>query len=212
MPISDPVARRAAKRRDYEKHREAYIARAKKAYENDPDAGKERARARYYAKRAEILARGKEKTKSKAATEGREVRTFVHGRSDEEKKEIRRAYTQKWRKDHPGERKAQTKRTYENRKDKVKAHARNRRTKLKGISGTHTAQDIRALMVKQKGSCVFCLKPFGAETPDIDHYIPLKLGGTNDRSNLRLLHSFCNRSKSAAHPVDFGLKHGLLAW
>lgn len=90
--------------------------------------------------------------------------------------------------------------------------ARNRRARIVNAGGTHTAADIAWLHEKQKGKCVFCLLSFGAEKPHVDHYIPLKLGGSNDRSNLRLLHETCNLMKSAKHPVEFALNHGMLAW
>ena len=35
---------------------------------------------------------------------------------------------------------------------------------------------------------------------EIDHKIPLFLGGTSDHDNLQLTHRFCNRSKGAAVP------------
>ncbi|MCK8788014.1 HNH endonuclease, partial [Roseomonas sp. NAR14] len=53
---------------------------------------------------------------------------------------------------------------------------------------------------------------FGSATPHVDHYVPLALGGSNDRSNLRLLHAACNLSKGARHPIEHGRSLGLLCW
>jgi 5-methylcytosine-specific restriction endonuclease McrA len=33
---------------------------------------------------------------------------------------------------------------------------------------------------------------------DIDHHVPLAKGGTNAITNLRLMHSTCNRDKAAS--------------
>lgn len=91
-------------------------------------------------------------------------------------------------------------------------NARNRRARIKQVGGTHTAADVSYLRALQKDKCAFCLLSLGDQTPDVDHYVPLALGGTNERSNLRILHATCNRMKSAKHPAEFGLQHGLLCW
>lgn len=111
---------------------------------------------------------------------------------------------------------ARVKRYYANNLEKSRdigaLAARNRRARIRKVGGKHTASDIAWLMDQQKGKCVFCLLAFGDEKPHVDHYVPLALGGSNDRSNLRLLHETCNLMKSAKHPISFGMQHGLLAW
>ena len=90
--------------------------------------------------------------------------------------------------------------------------ARTRRARIVGSSGTHTAADIAALMEKQKGKCTWCLQRFGKQKPHVDHRMPLALGGSNDKSNLQLLHSLCNLMKLATDPLEHGLRSGLLCW
>lgn len=90
--------------------------------------------------------------------------------------------------------------------------ARTRRARIKGSGGTHTAADIADLMEKQKGKCTWCLQRFGKVKPHVDHRVPLALGGSNDKGNLQLLHPTCNLQKLATHPLDHGLRSGLLCW
>lgn len=88
----------------------------------------------------------------------------------------------------------------------------NRRNRLLAADGDIDMADIARLLLRQKGKCAFCLKPLGKQTPHLDHYIPLSRGGSNEMSNLRLLHRLCNMRKHAKHPLDFGLENGLLVW
>lgn len=92
------------------------------------------------------------------------------------------------------------------------AKASNRRIEKLGNGGKHTARDIDDLWVLQNGKCTWCLKKLDKKDSQVDHKIPVKLGGRNDKGNLQLLHSYCNKSKAAKHPSEYGLKKGLLAW
>ena len=65
------------------------------------------------------------------------------------------------------------------------------------------------LRERQNGRCGICYRPLGGKVP-IDHYISIKLGGTNDPRNLQLVHQPCNLAKGAMHPVEFAQKCGTL--
>lgn len=80
---------------------------------------------------------------------------------------------------------------------------------VKNALGTHTINDIVVLYEKQFGKCAICHVALGMNY-DVDHVLPLKLGGGNDKDNLQLLCRACNRSKGAKHPVDFMRSKGLL--
>lgn len=101
---------------------------------------------------------------------------------------------------------------YQSHKEEAFSRVRNRRSRKAGNGGTHTAADIRQLWFLQKGKCTWCLKALSGESPHVDHRMPIALGGSNDKSNLQLLHASCNKSKAAHHPIEHGLKYGLLAW
>jgi hypothetical protein len=79
------------------------------------------------------------------------------------------------------------------------AHARRRVSASGGLS----AADIRAQYDRQRGRCFWCGKNVGTGY-NIDHVIPLALGGPNTVENLVIACEFCNKSKGAKHPMDFG--------
>lgn len=83
--------------------------------------------------------------------------------------------------------------------EKVKAWGRSARSRRAGAAGTHTAADIAEILASQKNQCAACdlfLVKF-----EVDHVIPLALGGGNDKTNLQILCMPCNRSKGAKHPA-----------
>jgi 5-methylcytosine-specific restriction endonuclease McrA len=54
------------------------------------------------------------------------------------------------------------------------------------------------LFLKRKGACSICLQKIDAgKAWDIDHTIPLALGGTNETKNLQILCKPCHRSKTS---------------
>lgn len=93
-----------------------------------------------------------------------------------------------------------------------RAYAENRRA-LKLLSiGSYTGADIKEIHRLQRGRCAnpVCRDKVG-KNYHIDHIIPLKLGGSNERRNIQILCPPCNRSKGARHPIDFAkLNGGLL--
>jgi len=73
---------------------------------------------------------------------------------------------------------------------------------LSNLSGEQTADLERRLWESQKGVCFICGKEIDLKLQrnaiDIDHIIPIKIGGRDDEQNFALAHSHCNRSKQAA--------------
>lgn len=187
-----PEQRKQARHAKYARHRERNLERL----------------------RAEDRAKKKRLRVERAIAEGREpgrigrVVQFTEAQRIAKYRANNLAY---WKK-NPEKRKFLAKSYYENNRETVLANSRNRRARKRRAAGKHTAADIRDLMTRQKGRCAFCLQRFGKETPHIDHYVPLVLGGSNDRGNLRLLHKTCNLIKGARHPAEHALRHGLLCW
>jgi hypothetical protein len=83
------------------------------------------------------------------------------------------------------------------------------RARKRQAMGSHTAQDIIGLHQKQKGRCAVCLTNL-AVSYHVDHIIPLRRGGGNDKSNLQLLCVSCNCSKGARDPFKFAQSRGML--
>lgn len=94
---------------------------------------------------------------------------------------------------------------YKKNKDKCAALSRKYRAIKRGSSGTHTADDIKALFFEQSGLCGLCDLPLDAEKYHVDHWKPLAKGGSNDKSNLKLLHPRCNLSKGAKLPEEYNV-------
>jgi len=56
---------------------------------------------------------------------------------------------------------------------------------------------VKELYVKQNGICPLCKRPIKLDKYDVDHIIPLRWGGGNEKANLQITHPSCNRSKGA---------------
>lgn len=53
------------------------------------------------------------------------------------------------------------------------------------------------------GRCAYCGIGTGLRRGTIDHYMPLALGGTSERENLRWACATCNGLKGSMHPNDW---------
>jgi hypothetical protein len=90
------------------------------------------------------------------------------------------------------------------RKAAAVALSQKRRARLRNAGGTFTRADIAALYEQQQGKCAYCHQDLGDDI-SVDHWMPLILGGTNDPSNLKLMHVSCNAKKGHKHPSELAL-------
>jgi 5-methylcytosine-specific restriction endonuclease McrA len=97
----------------------------------------------------------------------------------------------------------------EENKELFATYARNRRAKLKGLD-PHTKNDIFSILEKQKYKCAYCSLNLKNACYDIDHILPLALGGGNAPKNLQATCPRCNRRKNKMHPNDFAREMGFL--
>lgn len=95
-----------------------------------------------------------------------------------------------------------------NRESVKASSARNRAKRLKA-GGAHTAAEIKALFVCQRGCCAICRVSLPSNYHK-DHVIPFARGGTNDILNIQLLCPSCNRLKSSKDPISFMQEKGFL--
>jgi 5-methylcytosine-specific restriction endonuclease McrA len=140
-----------------------------------------------------------------------------------------RAYSRRWTQDNSDRAKVQKRSYYQANKEKVKisnkrwtganpervranmvVRKHRRRALERAVEGTHTAADIKALLVAQNHACTYCHIDLRKVKKHLDHILPLALGGTNDKTNLQWLCEPCNLSKGAKHPISYAQELGRL--
>jgi 5-methylcytosine-specific restriction endonuclease McrA len=142
----------------------------------------------------------------------------------ESNKAYNREYARKWTQNNR-ERKARTTKLWAQRNaeklrlwyakyaksrriERCMAETRRRARKYKS-GGTHTADQIKELAVRQNHECPYC-KASIRKRYHIDHIDPLVLGGSNGIKNIQLLCPPCNLRKSTKPPEMFAREIGLL--
>lgn len=104
-------------------------------------------------------------------------------------KEAARKIMKRWKEANP-----------ERRKALAIAGTNTRRARVAENGGSFTADDIEAIFKRQGGVCSACGSQHRLE---VDHILPVVLGGSSDPSNLQLLCLPCNRSKGRKHPDEW---------
>lgn len=85
----------------------------------------------------------------------------------------------------------------------VLANAHRRRARSKNAEGFFEKEDIENMMLLQNYLCNACGISLEKIKWEIDHIMPLILGGSNWPDNLQILCMPCNRSKSGKHPDEW---------
>ena len=88
-------------------------------------------------------------------------------------------------------------------------HRQNRRARERANGGILSKGLEQKLFKLQKGKCPCCKQPLGNNF-NLDHIVPLALGGSNTDDNIQLLRQRCNNQKNAKHPIDFMQQRGFL--
>lgn len=71
------------------------------------------------------------------------------------------------------------------------------KTRRKNRKKYQSSKDIRAFILgRDRSRCVYCGKGLQVETMTLDHFVPIRNGGTNYVKNLVTACSTCNRRKS----------------
>jgi 5-methylcytosine-specific restriction endonuclease McrA len=121
---------------------------------------------------------------------------------------VREAKQRWYSENHEKARETANKWTEKNR-EKVRLYIRMANARRRANGGRNSTKLVGEMLLKQKSKCTACKTSLKAGY-HIDHVMPLKLGGTNDRSNLQLLCPRCNLQKKATHPIDFMQSRGFL--
>ncbi len=120
-----------------------------------------------------------------------------------------KAIAAKWREANPEKHREIVKKNRLANPETSRIHNANRRARKKAVGGKLSRGLARKLFALQKGVCPCCKQPLGADA-QLDHKMPLALGGTNTDDNMQLLRRRCNIQKGAKHPVDFMQSRGFL--
>ena len=130
----------------------------------------------------------------------------------------------KWRKSNPEKVKGYYAKYHETHADKCRADSaryrkenpgririikQNRYVRQKFGGGKLSRDLVKKLFVLQRGKCPCCRLPLGDDY-QLDHKMPLALGGEHADSNMQLLRRSCNATKQAKHPIDFMQSRGFL--
>jgi 5-methylcytosine-specific restriction endonuclease McrA len=164
---------------------------ARRRDRNWKNKNRDRVRSNYRARYARNPKKFVDKTKryykqNSECVRARRIKYHYTIYRDAEVRQRAAARTRRWVKEHP---------------DRVKVNARNGKAKRKNVAGVHTAADIANILTLQKSKCAVCRTSL-ADKYHIDHIVPVKLGGTNDRANLQILCIACNLQKGARDPID----------
>lgn len=179
---ANPGHSREIARRSYHKNREARLQRAKEWKAENADHVRLYAAQYHESRREELVARSLR---------------YYHDHKTEYQ-----ARSRAWRLRNP-DRLAENRCRYEHANpDMVRAWRRNRRARLSGSQGSHTAADERAQMRRQGGCCYYCGEGVSGGH-HVDHVIPLARGGGNDPSNLVVACPQCNLRKHTKLPHEF---------
>jgi 5-methylcytosine-specific restriction endonuclease McrA len=89
--------------------------------------------------------------------------------------------------------------------ERTRVRNRNRRARREGAEGTHTLEEVTYLLTQQENKCACCDVELTESSRELDHIMPLALGGTNYISNLQWLCQFCNSAKCATHPDEWAI-------
>jgi 5-methylcytosine-specific restriction endonuclease McrA len=90
------------------------------------------------------------------------------------------------------------------------AYKRNRESRKRGIEGSFSVSEEKALYLKQGGKCAVCRVRVGVKSYHRDHIVPLSRGGSNFISNIQILCPGCNMEKGAKNPIEFMQSRGYL--
>lgn len=122
-------------------------------------------------------------------------------RTEEERREIRRQATKRWREANKeryraSENTARARKYsswYERNRAAKLSHSANRVTRLRGAFVE--AVDLRELFERDNGICGICSSPVEFTEVTMDHIIPLAKGGLHSYSNTQVAHGSCNFKK-----------------
>ena len=124
-----------------------------------------------------------------------------------EKNKERKSETNKiWYENNKQRKKELQKIWNENNPDRLKIHYQNRKSRVGEAKLSYDG--VNKILDLQKGCCAVCKTVL--DCYEIDHVVPLFLGGKHELSNIQILCRHCNRTKNAKDPISFMQSKGYL--
>lgn len=173
-----------------------------------PEKSREKCR-RYKVQHAAELKRKRAAYRREHPDEVRQKEREYYQKHREQECERSRRY---WKENREKAREAHQRWTDINR-EKGREYRRNRKARIRGAEGKHTATDIERLFNLQNGKCAACktrLSKTGKHRFHVDHVQPISRGGNNSPENLQLLCGPCNQCKHTKTPEQWAEKLGKL--
>lgn len=139
----------------------------------------------------------------------RENEKLRERRKDKAVRAKHNAWNASWRQNNKDKMRVLVWRWRRKKPENYKASKHKRRSRQ--AVGSHTAADILDILRLQDGKCAYCSVPLDQKY-QVDHIVPLALGGDNGRRNIQLLciENACNQRKNDSDPIDFARSLGRL--
>jgi len=198
------TARRNYRRRHYLENLEKYRAQSAAAYTANKEERRRQIHTNYL--------RTKEKVSERSKRDYVANRQSRQAQMQEWNKRNRHKfvdYSRAWRERNPEKVREGVKRWKQMNPEKARAIDTRNKAKRRGASGSFTASDIAEIRKQQKDRCAYCRVTL-AKKGEVDHILPVTLGGSNHRRNLQLTCRVCNNKKRAKDAIVFAQETGRL--
>lgn len=216
---ANPEKIKEANRKSYLKELAGGGTRLAKWKQENPDLAKAQGAARYAKHGEKMRAANAEWIAANKERRDAQLKAWSAANKDKNKAKFQEAYkadpekfkaiAAKWRGENPEKVREIVKKSRLANPESVRIHHANRRARKKAVGGRLSRGLAKKLFTLQKGVCPCCKQPLGSDA-QLDHKMPIALGGTNTDDNIQLLRKRCNIQKGAKHPVDFMQSRGFL--
>ena len=197
-------------------------ARVKRYQAKNPEKVKAYRRRRYWrdpeGERAKVQAY-RDENREHVRKLGRELYQKPHVKEYQRKyrakhKERRNTLISEWAKNNRGKRRESNQRWYYSDIERSRMvhleKEHRRRAKKLNAEGSHTKEELAALLERQACRCAYCRADLRKVSKHADHIVPLSEGGSDAIENIQYLCAPCNLSKGAKDPYEFAQERGLL--
>ena len=178
----------------YAENAEARRAAAREYRKANPDKAKQAAKRHYEKNRDALITKRREYYRANIEAERKAAR--IRSRETySDRRDNMVEYLREYYAENKEAHSQRSKRWREANQEKCKQYHVNRKSRLKGADGHHTADDIERIRQDQADQCNACACDLSETGFHVDHIVALSKGGSNWPENLQLLCPTCNLSK-----------------